>query len=284
VEDSEVEAILIPQNWQRYINTGKKEGVYLGYSFVKFAFTGHIGGKEYAIFQDKDIGGITESTNQRDLCNELHLLAWGQYFLDSFFERARKYGAKNIPGLCLVEPLAEVPAHERSKQSLLFSMFLATPLLPFPVGPGGMEQKFSGNSEVGENTDHVGIWVDAYTHHTLVDSEGEYLFVDIQEGFKYSDKCLILFDPQAHTYDYSSGFWDKGPPAIVAFLKEHKCNKVCRQLGLHREIVPRKQVDGSTTSADAMRGKKGNNSELDPLSKPDTVRSGKYLTLKELVD
>ncbi|KAF8495824.1 hypothetical protein JB92DRAFT_3146908 [Gautieria morchelliformis] len=289
VEDSEVETILIPQNWQQYINTGKKEGGYLGYSFCQ----GRIGGKEYAIFQDKNIGGITESTNQRDLHNELHLLAWGQYFLDSFFERVRKYSAKNIPDIkwnaddaflgCLVEPLAEVPAHERSKQSLLYSTFLATPLLPFPVGPGGMEQKISGNGEVGENTDHVGIWVDAYTHHTLVDSEGGYLFVDIQ-GFKYSDKCLVLFDPQAHTYDYSSGFWDKGPPAIAAFLKEHKCNKVCRQLGLHREIVPRKQVDGSTTSADAMHEKKGNNSELDPLSKPATVRSGKYLTLKELVD
>ncbi|KAF8517115.1 kinase-like domain-containing protein, partial [Gautieria morchelliformis] len=242
VEDSEVETILILQNWQQYINTGKKEGGYLGYGFVKFAFTGCIGGKEYAIFQDKNIGGIMGSTNQCDLHNELHLLAWGQYFLDSFFERARKYGAKNIPDDaflgCLVEPLAEVPAHERSKQSLLYSTFLATPLLPFPVGPGGMEQKFSGNGEVGENTDHVGIWVDVYTHHTLVDSEGEYLFVDIQEGFKYSDKRLVLFDPQAHTYDYSSGFWDKGPPAIAAFLKEHECNKVCRQLGLHREIVP----------------------------------------------
>ncbi|KAF8498936.1 hypothetical protein JB92DRAFT_3099348 [Gautieria morchelliformis] len=235
VEDSEVETILIPQNWQQFINTGKKEGGYLGYGFVKFAFM---------------------------------------------------YGAKNIPDIkwnaddaflgCLVEPLAEVPAHEQSKQSLLYSTFLATPLLPFPVGPGGMEQKISGNGEVGENTDHIGIWVDAYMHHTLVDSEGEYLFVDIQ-GFKYSDKHLILFDPQAHIYDYSSGFWDKGPPAIVAFLKEHKCNKVCPQLGLHREIVPRKQVDGSTTSADAMHEKKGNNSKLDPLSKPDTVHSGNLI-------
>ncbi|KAF8482337.1 hypothetical protein JB92DRAFT_3132383 [Gautieria morchelliformis] len=285
VEDSEVETILIPQNWQRYINMGKKEGGYLGCSFVKFAFTGRIGGKEYAIFQDKNIGGITESTNQCDLRNELHLPAWGQYFLDSFFEQARKYGAKNIPDIkwnaddaflgCLVEPLAEIPAHERSKQSLLYSTFLATPLLPFPVGPGGMEQKFSGNSEVGENTDHVGIWVDAYI---------PLLIVKGNIWFKYSDKRLVLFDPQAHIYDYSSGFWDKGPPAIAAFLKEHKCNKVCRQLGLHREIVPRKQVDGSTTSADAMHEKKGNISELDPLSKPDTVRSGKYLTLKELGD
>ncbi|KAF8531372.1 kinase-like domain-containing protein, partial [Gautieria morchelliformis] len=272
-----------------YINTGKKEGGYLGYGFVKFRFTGRIGGKEYAIFQDKNIGGITESTNQCDLRNELHLLAWGQYFLDSLIftpsggsTRSHvfnltcwssyhiKWNADDAFLGCLVEPLAEVPAHERSKQSLLYSTFLATPLLPFPVGPGGMEQKISGNSEVGENTDHVGIWVDAYTHHTLVDSEGEYLFVDIQ-GI-YSDKRLVLFDPQAHTYDYSSGFWDKGPPAIAAFLKEHKCNKVCRQLGLHREIVPQKPVDGSTTSADAMHEKKG------------TVRSGKYLTLKELVD
>jgi hypothetical protein len=37
-ESDESETILIPKNWQKYVNTGKKEEGYLGYGYVKFAF------------------------------------------------------------------------------------------------------------------------------------------------------------------------------------------------------------------------------------------------------
>jgi hypothetical protein len=47
--------------------------------------------------------------------------------------------------------------------------------------------------------------------------------------------CLVC-----NSFDRASGYWDKGPRAIIQFLREHQCNTVCRQLELHgaTETVP----------------------------------------------
>jgi len=51
----------------------------------------------------------------------------------------------------------------------------------------------------------------------------------------YQDGGLCLFDPQAHTRDGASGHWDKGSDIIDAYRRDHKCNSICRSLGLHKE-------------------------------------------------
>jgi myosin-heavy-chain kinase len=63
-------------------------------------------------------------------------------------------------------------------QSLIYSTFLATLLLP--TGPSYKEMKFSGNTEVGDNSRAIGHAVDTYAHHTVVDSLGTVLFADLQ--------------------------------------------------------------------------------------------------------
>ncbi|KAF8522040.1 hypothetical protein JB92DRAFT_2827696 [Gautieria morchelliformis] len=154
-EDSiDIKTILIPKNWRKYVNTGKREEGYLGYGYAKFAFM--------------------------------------------------QYGAKNIPEMkwnadgaflgTLVDKLPDLPAEQHSNQSLIWNVFLAVPLLE----PGTTERKFSGNGDTGENSDYLGIWIDTFAHHTVVDSMGEYVFVDIQ-GFVYSENWVVPFDPQAHT-------------------------------------------------------------------------------------
>ncbi|TBU22806.1 hypothetical protein BD311DRAFT_811181 [Dichomitus squalens] len=54
------------------------------------------------------------------------------------------------------------------------------------------------------------------------------------ERFVKDDQTeVILFDPQAHSdWDSKTGFWDKGKPEIDVFEAEHKCNALCRSLGL----------------------------------------------------
>ncbi|KAF8487772.1 hypothetical protein JB92DRAFT_3130472 [Gautieria morchelliformis] len=235
-EDSiDIKTILIPKNWRKYVNTGKREEGYLGYGYANLHLC-------FAVLQLKNLNGDTEYLNKYDLKCELKLLAWGKFFLDSFIRRAQQYGAKNIPEMkwnadgaflgMLVDKLPDLPAEQRSNQSLIWNVFLAVPLLE----PGATERKFSGNGDTGENSDYLGIWIDEFAHHTVVDSMGEYVFVDIQ-GFVYSENRVILFDPQAHTFDGSSGFWDKGRSGILQFLKEHKCNKISRKLGLNTEVV-----------------------------------------------
>ncbi|KAF8498424.1 kinase-like domain-containing protein, partial [Gautieria morchelliformis] len=222
----DIKTILIPKNWRKYVNTGKREEGYLGYGYVKFAFMGRVASNSFAVLQSKNLIGDTEYLNKYDLKCELKLLAWGNFFLDSFIRRAQQYGAKNIPEMkwnadgaflgTLVDKLPDLPAEQRSNQSLIWNVFLAVPLLE----PGATECKFSGNGDTGANSDYLGIWIDAFAHHTVVDSMGEYVFVDIQGKF-----------------DGSSGFWDKGRSGILQFLKEHKCNKICRKLGLNTEVV-----------------------------------------------
>lgn len=107
------------------------------------------------------------------------------------------------------------PQGETDNRTLVFPHFLATPLLP--SGSQYREVKFSGNADIGDNTDTVGEAVDAYAHHIVVDSFGDVLFADLQgkkpssfskhfrihvniiTGIIGPDDSVVLFDPQAHT-------------------------------------------------------------------------------------
>lgn len=63
-------------------------------------------------------------------------------------------------------------------------MFLAAPLLETrDIEPGYKEVKYSGTDCAGQNTDTLGVAVDAFAHHTLVDSQGTLVFVDLQGSF-----------------------------------------------------------------------------------------------------
>ncbi|KAI6103660.1 hypothetical protein F5141DRAFT_1007487, partial [Pisolithus sp. B1] len=80
--------------------------------------------------------------------------------------------------------------------TLLFKNFLAAPLLTCD----GLyeEQKFAGNTDFAPNKDQLGIVIDAYIHHVVVDSGNTVLLSDMQ-GIVAPDSSVTLFDPQAHT-------------------------------------------------------------------------------------
>jgi hypothetical protein len=64
---------------------------------------GQIGSAKYALLQDKDIPYADEQSNRTDLIHELKLLAWGKFFLGTFFERAHTLGVSPIPGMSIVK-------------------------------------------------------------------------------------------------------------------------------------------------------------------------------------
>ena len=66
---------------------------------------------------------------------------------------------------------------EDDERSLVFMDFLAAPLLEINEL---QERKFSGNEDIAHNKDPLGRMIDAYVHHTLVDSFGDILLVDVQ--------------------------------------------------------------------------------------------------------
>lgn len=139
-------------------------------------------------------------------------------------------------------------------------MFLAAPLLTTT----GLyeERKFSGSDEAGNNIDTIGRTIDAYAHHILVDSGGTFLMTDLQgtapiqifyrsltllgiTGVVGPDKEVILFDPQAHSSEENTGFWDGGAVQMREWLKAHKCKDLCRRLGLKDSLVEIKDKEVS---------------------------------------
>lgn len=73
------------------------------------------------------------------------------------------------------------PAGQKDNHTLLFAHFFATSLLP--SGDQYWDVKFSGNDDVGNNTDPVSKAVDAYAHPTVADTFGDILFADLQGKF-----------------------------------------------------------------------------------------------------
>ncbi|OSD05402.1 hypothetical protein PYCCODRAFT_1475446 [Trametes coccinea BRFM310] len=215
VDSREEVTILIAKDWQRYKHQAVAEGGYLGGGGSKYAFMGIYRDKPYAILQMGPLGDMytTEEGNKKDLLNELKLLALGQFFVDSFYRRAREYDiAGKLPSIrfnyagAFLGQVANKSAlpplsgsnnpEEVQKRPLLYYSFLATPLIP--KSDGYVEKKFSGSLEVGQNNDsQIGRALDAFAHHVLVDSDETCVLVDLQ-GFVKQDE-VILVDPQAHT-------------------------------------------------------------------------------------
>jgi hypothetical protein len=75
--------------------------------------------------------------------------------------------------------VAAPPEAQEDNRSLIFTEFLAAPLL-IHGSEEANEHKFSGNEDIGNNTDPLGRIVDAYIHHTLVDSFEDILLADVQ--------------------------------------------------------------------------------------------------------
>ncbi|KAF9554089.1 kinase-like protein, partial [Agrocybe pediades] len=109
--------------------------------------------------------------------------------------------------------------------------------------------KFSGSNQAGTHRedDLMGTTCDALAHFSLADSEGSMVFVDIQgkllinhpSGVNRHDAhdprkpdVLVLFDVMCHTVDKAGGLGDRGKAGIQKFMSQHKCNAICKALGL----------------------------------------------------
>ena len=140
------------------------------------------------------------------------------------------------------------------QQCFLWQDFLAAPLLPTI---GWQELKFCGNDYNERISDDSLLCqvIQAYIHHTLVDSQGMILLADIQGLFLYfvneicliieigffnvKEKKLILFDPQGHSVGlgHRLGHWDLGGFQLNLFYSRHVCNSICLALKLHEEAT-----------------------------------------------
>ncbi|KAJ2935154.1 hypothetical protein H1R20_g1900, partial [Candolleomyces eurysporus] len=196
--------------------------------------------KHYAIFLGKPTR-TTNNENREDLISELILLSYGHYFLSSFKTRAKLANVKAVPNIrwnyegAFLGRVQEFDPNDRKDSSLYHDTFLAVPYITIPKGA---ERKFSGTNSAGKNNqadDNIGRWMDAYAHHVLEDSDGYLVITDLQ-GVVYASGEVVLFDPQGHTSLKDSGYWDKGQEGMNEWMREHKCNRVCKQLKLTPQV------------------------------------------------
>ncbi|EGN92481.1 hypothetical protein SERLA73DRAFT_65663, partial [Serpula lacrymans var. lacrymans S7.3] len=193
-----------------------------------------------AIFQCKPVSSC-EASNEEDLIQELHLFHLAEYFLESFYKRAKLYSVNlprkhswNAKGTFVGMVTTEIPRKPTDGSeddcTLLFKTFLAAPLLLCD----GLykERKFCGNTDITQNEDSLGLVIDAYVYHTLLDSGKTVLLSDLQ-GIIAPNATVTLFDPQAHTINQLSGHWDQGEAQIQIYLQDHQCNTICHALKLH---------------------------------------------------
>ncbi|KAF5325454.1 hypothetical protein D9619_009979 [Psilocybe cf. subviscida] len=241
--------IKIARGWQNDIGTEPKNG-YIAKGFMKFAFLGQFEGEKYAIFQLKpDLANETQ--NRDDLLSELSLLTQGQYFANSFAERAKVHSVKlnaalrfNTNGAFVGQvngkDLSDWEAQHGMDAPLKFTTFLAAPYLPARDSSLYEERKFSGTEETGFNSDIVGMVLDAFAHHVVDDSSGYHHLCDLQGIVSKSGqpKTVILFDPQGNSLSGKVYFGDRGKEAILKFLQEHKCQSLCEKLGLKKKGIP----------------------------------------------
>ncbi|KAG6380424.1 kinase-like domain-containing protein [Boletus reticuloceps] len=243
IQHKQTETILVAKNWQRFIRDETHKGGYIASGLSKFAFKGLYNSTECAVFQCKPFSSW-EGSNEEDLLHELHLIHLASYFLQSFYDRAKVWNVKlpritwNVERTFIGTVEEAIPPKpmdgSEDNRTLLFKTFLAAPLLSCD----GLyqERKFCGNTDIPQNEDRLGLAIDAYIHHALVDSGKTVLLSDLQ-GIVAPDSSVTLFDPQAHTLERTSGHWDNGKTQIETYLEEHQCNAICRGLKLHSEVT-----------------------------------------------
>lgn len=115
--------------------------------------------------------------------------------------------------------------------------------LKAPTHPGGfrylaVEEKLEGAYEKWNNNDGFVNQSDdlkckvaqAFSHFSYEKSNQQELIVDIQ-GCGGSKKCVYT-DPALHSVTNVYGKSDRGPAGMQKFFRTHKCNFICRGLGL----------------------------------------------------
>ena len=133
------------------------------------------------------------------------MLHVGQYFMSSFVTRAASNDFElpstffkmslyrsvsngksdlhfNAAGAFLGLAVDNVLSHPNNgkpdTRTIVYRTFLAAPYIA--SADGFIEQKWSGTNQAGDNKDPIGMVIDAFTHHSLIDSNYTAVLVDLQ--------------------------------------------------------------------------------------------------------
>ncbi|KAJ3508918.1 hypothetical protein NMY22_g16465 [Coprinellus aureogranulatus] len=94
--------------------------------------------------------------------------------------------------------------------------------------------RFCGTLDHPIHSDRLSLTVQALLHDVYDATAGELAFADMQGSTTLVNgrECVVLFDPMSHSIDSDTGLGDHGPEGIEAFVTQHRCDYICKALGL----------------------------------------------------
>lgn len=180
-----------------------------------------------------------------------------------------RFNAENAFLGTAIDEVPGPPENGADTRTIVYQTFLAAPYIASTEGFN--ETKWSGTNRAGDNKDSIGIIIDAFAHHSLIESQFTAVLADLQGGlvhvfirWHYSkwpsrnaqqiyQRDRIIRPPNAHvslrlhkaaciktdvivsTWPGERMYVDDRQAGIDEFIQGHQCNKVCRAMGLHKE-------------------------------------------------
>ncbi|KAG9026899.1 hypothetical protein FS837_004470 [Tulasnella sp. UAMH 9824] len=247
---------------------------------TKNVFILTVGEEEFAAkqFRDSILQDDDTDTNLAFLEGELVRAAILRTQLQGFRDHVKK-----IPGveeIVDIHPFAMPQTFIARETTLVDGMkqhYICEPLRNRTEKP----IKFSGVNKAGNNAGAAGGTADALAHYSLIASKGNLVLVDLQamrvspEVKREGTPVLALFDPMCHISQFGSGlsemfFQNDGDAGIDAWKAQHRCNAICRALGLDKiePTAPDDQRPPTTQTVLAIDGD-GNQFFEAQVGKPD---------------
>jgi len=172
-------------------------------------FKGRVGSQDYVIFSAWSFGNYYPShyENRKGIFNELRLLQQADLLLESFYEHAKYYKVKILHSKIIITVMMFLlilhflctGIHWNAKNTFIgtidgdvlpppsdgtldthivqYQTFFAALLLDLQ---SCMERKLSGNAEVGNDEDSLGLIMNAFAHSIVVAMKEIILIVDLQ--------------------------------------------------------------------------------------------------------
>lgn len=180
------------------------------------------------------------------LQSELSRLVIGQWFLSAFYRLAKSEGVHVYSNLTFTDAFLGL---EHQPTLSMASGHNTCSQHPDSEGEGltwlieskrtKVVQRFSHTlHHKSRQLDLLSLTIAAFSHFVYGHSNSSLVLADIQgsPSIVNGQDGLVLFDIMNHTTEGDSGVGDFGEEGIATFLRDHRCNNICKLLRLHTDV------------------------------------------------
>ncbi|TDL15501.1 kinase-like protein [Rickenella mellea] len=191
-------------------------------------------GKAYVAKRFWEIGDgpekVSRQKNADNLVAEFKRIKQAAWFLSQFCERAKEIGveiaqAKEDPADLETSPASATAIEWDNAQP---PFWLIEPLRSSSI------TRYNGTLVHAQLPGKIGQTILAFVHYVYLASKRDMVLADIQSELNITGE--FLFDIMTHTKSGLSGVGDHGKTGITAFVRQHVCQDICKNLGFRNPM------------------------------------------------